>query len=68
MSHNSSYNGVGCYWLAAGYPSGTYYVWYVYYNGIVSYGGYGSSNAGVRPVVKLPASIIGTVGETIEIN
>jgi len=68
VSHDSSYNGVNVYWLAAPYPSGSNYVWNVRYNGYVYYDYYYLSAAGVRPVVSLPSSITGTVGETIEIK
>ena len=67
VSHDSSYNGVNVYWLAAPYPSGSRYVWYVDCNGGVNYY-YDYSAAGVRPVVSLPSSITGTVGESIEID
>ncbi len=68
VSHDSSYNGVNVYWLAAPYPSGSYGVWYVSYSGHVGSSSYDYSAAGVRPVVSLPSSITGTVGETIEIK
>ena len=69
VSHDSSYNGVNVYWLAAPCPSNSNSVWYVSYGGYVNYySNYNYSAAGVRPVVSLPSSITGTVGETIEIK
>ena len=69
VSHDSSYNGVNVYWLAAPYPSNSINVWIVNYGGGVSdRSSYNYSAAGVRPVVSLPSSITGTVGETIEIK
>ena len=69
VSHDSSYNGVNVYWLAAPYPSDSTDVWNVDCGGNVNYSGsYNYSAAGVRPVVSLPSSITGTVGETIEIK
>ena len=71
VSHNNTYNGATFYWFAAPYPSNSDYVWGVNYNGYVygsDYDYYKSDAAGVRPVVSLPSSITGTVGETIEIK
>ena len=68
VSHNSAYNGANFYWLAAEYPGNANSVWGVTSSGGVYTGSYGNSTAGVRPVVSLPPSIEGTVGETIEIK
>lgn len=68
MSHNDTYNGISLYWLAAECPAVSYHVWFVHNTGNVGGGSNGNTNAGVRPVVKLPGTVEGTVGETIEIN
>ena len=69
VPHNSIYNGIVFYWLAAEYSSSsTNYVWSMDPNGKASgYSSIGSAGA-VRPVVSLPSNIRGTVGETIEIK
>ena len=65
---NIVYNGVYYYWLAASHPIDAYGVWCVDYDGSLSNGHYTSSGAGIRPVVSLPSSVTGIVGESIEIN
>ena len=68
VSHDSIYNGVNEYWLAVPYPGSSISVWYVGYSGCVSGNSYNYSTAGVRPVVSLPSSITGTIGESITIK
>ena len=68
VSHNNTYNGVSVYWLADEYPSSTDTVWIVRFNGGVGYYDSNGVDTGIRPVVSLPSSIEGTVGETVEIK
>ena len=57
------------YFSADPYPSSSSdYMWFVGVDGSVGDGEYYSQKLCVRPVVKLPSTITGTVGETIEIK
>ncbi len=69
VPHTSLYNEVSLYWLnvAGSYPNTTDYMWDVCL-GLVSTNGYVSAHGGVRPVVKIPGTVIGIVGETVEIK
>ena len=68
VSHNSTYKGVYRYWLAASHPSYHTRMWLVDYAGNVDYNNYNTVVTGIRPVVSLPSSVIGIVGESIEIK
>ena len=70
ISHTSEYNGIRAYYLATEYPSDAISLWGVPYTGSLDYYWhyYTPSYAGLRPVVSLPSSITGTVGEKIEIK
>jgi len=68
VSHESPYNGVIAYWLDVPYPSNSVCVWDVNREGVVYYSDYAYTALGIRPVVSLPSSVTGIVGESIEIN
>ena len=69
IPHNDTYNGVYRYWLAATFPNDSIGVWSVYNEGKIDLANYYyNTYGGVRPVVKLPSNVTGTVGENIEIK
>ena len=71
VSHTDKYNGVAFYRLATESPESSISTWIIAYHGTVGCSAnnyYGDGSAGIRPVVILPSTLEGTVGETIEIK
>ena len=69
VTHSTGiYEGVTSYWLDAAYPNNSTHVWHINYNGYLNNLAYTHLYIGVRPMVSLPSSIRGIVGETIEIK
>ncbi len=71
VSHKELHNGVARYLLANELSYNTEYVWSVggiQTNQTVNHGRYYYTDSGIRPIVILPNTVEGTVGETVEIN
>jgi len=71
VPHNTGYNEIYRYWLTDLHPRNALAVCNVDRNGLLNdpnYSKYNSTSAGIRPVVKLPGTVEGTVGETVEIK
>ena len=58
------------YWLATGYSGNDSNIWDIYCNGSLDYTGtvHNSISFSVRPVVKLPTTVTGTIGDIVEID
>lgn len=65
VPHNVSYDDCNSYWLASLYPGPDQYMYYVTYRGYLTYHHYTNIDVGVRPVITLPASATGRIGNSV---
>ncbi len=70
VPHENGYNGCQGYWLASEdvRDSNNFWTWNVCCTGYLDYNGPTIDFTSIRPVIKLPSIVTGTVGETIEIK